>query len=445
MPHANVAVAQALAAAFAVEGLDVEGCVRRGARLLGRRWRWLRPLAQRAGDAFSNHARPRQIEVVNFLLRDEGFRRASEKHELTIVTQVAAPPAMSPAAAGASWDVPAIRTSTELADWLEIALGELDWFADLRALEYKRNQGRLRHYHYRILAKRFGQVRLIEAPKNRLKAIQRRILTDILERISPHASAHGFRRGRSAKTFAEAHTGKQVVLKIDLHDFFPSIKAARIQALFRTAGYPERVADLLAGLCTNTAPQDVWDSAAWDSFENPVPAQIRRARWLYSQPHLPQGAPTSPALANLAAYRMDCRLAALASSCGAIYTRYADDLAFSGGHDFARVVRRFHLHVSAIVMEEGFAVHHRKTRIMRQGVCQRLAGIVVNQHTNVMRADYDRLKATLTNCLRHGIHDQNRTACDDFRAHLLGKIAYVEMIHPHRGSRLRELFDQIAW
>jgi len=142
---------------------------------------------------------------------------------------------------------------------------------------------------------------------------------------------------------------------------------------------------------------------------------------------------------------MDCRLSGLASSAGAIYTRYADDLAFSGDRDFDRVVGRFQLHVCAIVMEEGFAVNHRKTRIMRRGVRQRLAGVVVNQHLNVIRADYDCLKATLTNCIRQGAHTQNRTNCQDFRAHLLGRIAFVEMLNPQRGARLRALFDRITW
>src|ERR1035438_6996121 len=94
-------------------------------------------------------------------------------------------------------------------------------------------------------------------------------------------------------------------------------------------------------------------------------------------------------------------LTGLAESAGAQYTRYADDLAFSGGEDFDRRVARFSAHVAAILNEEGFAVHHRKTRIMRQGVRQHLAGVVANQRLNVWRADFDRLKATLTNCVRH--------------------------------------------
>ncbi len=174
--------------------------------------------------------------------------------------------------------------------------------------------------------------------------------------------------------------------------------------------------------------------------------QMRQVRWLYAAPHLPQGAPTSPALANLCAYRLDCRIAALARSTGADYTRYADDLAFSGGREFERVVRRFSLHVCATVMEEGFAVHHRKTRIMRQAACaQHLAGLVVNRRLNVLRTDYDRLKAILTNCIRHGADSQNRAAIADFRAHLLGLISFVEMLNPSRGARPCALYAQITW
>ena len=346
---------------------------------------------------------------------------------------------MCPIKHAEQWEVPEICSIADLADWLGITIGQLEWFADLRSLEYKCNQGRLRHYHYRPLAKRFGRVRLVEAPKPRLKEIQRHILIGILNHIPAHDAAHGFRRGRSVKTFASHHTGKKVVLRLDLHDFFPSVSLSRAQALFRSAGYPEAVSDLLAGLCTNCAPFDAWDNV-------PVPNwQMRETIWLYAQPHLPQGAPTSPALANLCAYRLDCRLSALARSAGAVYTRYADDLAFSGGRDFERAVKRFHIHASAAVMEEGFSVHHRKTRIMRQGVRQRLAGIVVNEDTNFPRVDYDRLKATLMNSVRHGPESQNRTGHDDFRAHLNGRVAFVEMLNPSRGKRLRQLFDSIEW
>src|SRR2546429_9495889 len=100
---------------------------------------------------------------------------------------------------------------------------------------------------------------------------------------------------------------RDVVLRLDLKDFFPGILRARILAIFLTAGYPESVAEVLTGLCTNSVPTDVIKAAS--SANNPP--QLRRLKLLYQRPHLPQGAPTSPALANLAAYRLDCRLAGL--------------------------------------------------------------------------------------------------------------------------------------
>lgn len=123
----------------------------------------------------------------------------------------------------------------------------------------------------------------------------------------------------------------------------------------------------------------------------------------------------------------------------------ATRLAFSGGRDFARSAQRFCVHVAATAAEQGFDVCYRKTRVMHQSVRQQLAGIVVNQQLNVRRQEYDRLKATLVNCIRHGAATQNRDGNDDFRAYLLGKISFVAMINPHRGQRLRTLFERIKW
>jgi RNA-directed DNA polymerase len=127
------------------------------------------------------------------------------------------------------------------------------------------------------------------------------------------------------------------------------------------------------------------------------------------------------------------------------YTRYADDLAFSGGEEFKRGLERFSTHVAAILLEEGYGVNHRKTRIMRQGVRQRLAGLVANERMIVPRTDFDGLKATLNNCVRLGADTQNRKAHPRFRAHLDGRIGWVESANPAKGQRLRAIFDRIAW
>ena len=136
---------------------------------------------------------------------------------------------------------------------------------------------------------------------------------------------------------------------------------------------------------------------------------------------------------------------ALAKSAGATYTRYADDLAFSGEAEFEKGVERFGVHVAAVLLEEGFTVHHRKTRIMRQGVRQHLAGLVTNQRPNIVRRDFDQLKAVLTNCVRLGPESQNREARPRFRAHLEGRVAFVEMINRGKGKRLRDIFARIQW
>jgi RNA-directed DNA polymerase len=434
----------ALARAFLAGEPAVEEVVDRGRRALGKPWRWLRPVAQRYIETCTRGTRPRRRDVLQFLSQDAGAVRARIKYrdELRFEQWLTEPQRMQPVAAAAKWDVPSIESVMALADWLLLTPGELEWFADLKALGYRRqDRPKLTHFHYRILAKSTRGIRLIEAPKPRLKALQRQILSLILDRIPPHSAAHGFRRGRSIQTFVAPHVGQRVVLRIDLRDFFPSISGARIQTFFRTVGYPESVADLLGGICTNATPRIVWKHRTLDID----PVQLREARALYARPHLPQGAPTSPALANLCAYRADCRLSGLAKSAGAEYSRYADDLAFSGDEAFARHAERFSIHVAAILHEEGFPVNHRKTRIMRHGVRQHLAGLAVNQRVNVLRADFDRLKATLTNCVRLGPESQNRDAHPSFRAHLDGRVGFVETINPAKGQRLRMLFDKIEW
>ncbi len=420
----------------------VEQIVNRSTRMLGRPWRWLGPLARRYLKAHAGQTRARHRDVVRFLIQDQGFNRARAKYrsELQIAEWLTEPQQMRPVAAAAGWRVPPIESVGALANWLGLQVTELEWFADLKGLAYKKtDRPKLAHYHYRPLSKRSGSIRLIESPKLRLKRLQRQILSEILDRIPSHGAVHGFVKGRSIKTFTTPHVGQRVVLRMDLEDFFPSISGVRVQTLFRTAGYPEQVADLLGGICTNATPRKVWNGLHADVN------RVWETRALYARPHLPQGAPGSPALANLCAYRADCRLAGLAKAAGATYTRYADDLAFSGGEEFERCVERFSIHVAVILEEEGFRVNHRKTRIMRRGVRQQLAGLVVNERVNIRRSDFDALKAVLTNCLRLGAESQNRGAHPSFRSHLEGRVAFVESISSTKGKKLRALFERIAW
>jgi retron-type reverse transcriptase len=433
---------EAVAECFCAGHPSVDDMVRHAAETLGHRWRWLRPLAQRYVSASHTVTHPQRAQVTGFLLRDRAFSRARRKYagELRVVRWLADPQTMRPAEAAAVWQIPAITSVGALAQYLALDPGDLAWFADLRNLAGK-GDPRLAHYFYSAALKRSGAIRLIEAPKPRLKHVQRRILQQILARIPLHPAAHGFVPGRSIRTFVAPHVGRRVVLRMDVQDFFPSFSAARVRSLFRTAGYPESTAGLLAGLCTNAVPSATWNQFLLDAGAD----QRREAVWLYGRRHLPQGAPTSPALANLCAWRIDRRLAGLAEAAGADYTRYADDLAFSGDDRFQSSVDRFSLHVAAILLEEGFRANHRKTLIMRRGVRQYLTGLVANDRVNVVRADFDRLKATLNNCVRRGPQNENREGVTDFRAHLLGRVGFVESINPEKGNRLRRMFEQIQW
>ena len=335
--------------------------------------------------------------------------------------------------------VPQLSTPQALADWLGVTSAQLDWFADVEGFRAAATMPASRHYFYSWVPRRAGAPRLIEAPKSLMKSIQRRILHEMLDLVPVHDAAHGFCKGRSCITSAQLHAGERVIIALDLKDFFLNVPLRRINGLFRCLGYPWAVARQLVGLTTTATPTDVIDllpdhcKPGW---------QVQRA---FQSPHLPQGAPTSPALANLCAWRLDCRLTGLAGRFEARYTRYGDDLAFSGDAVFARRADHVMQCATKICQESGFPVNRNKARIMGKGSRQKLTGLVVNQHINVPREQFDRLKATLFNCLRDGPSTQNRQGHADFKAHLDGRITWMENVNPHKGHRLRQLFQGIDW
>ncbi len=378
---------------------------------------------------------PAPHALAAYLLGSEFFR-PPRGHR---VSPVFDPPRFAPIAPFADLRVPALATLGELAEWLGEPAGQVDWLADERRGHGRAAAPPLQHYRYAFVGKGGGKARLIEAPKPRLKAIQRRILHEILDVVPVHGRAHGFVRGRSCLTGAQVHAGEAVVATFDLAQFFPSIGLPRIHGIFRSLGYPWAVARRLSGLCTTVTPAAVFRQLP----DNQRPDWGVQA--LYGVPHLPQGAPTSPALANLLAWTLDRRLHGLARAADANYSRYADDLAFSGDAVFARGLDRFHKAVETILREEGFSLNAAKTKTMPRSARQRVTGIVVNAHCNLGRAEFDTLKAILHNCARFGPSSQNRANVPDFRRHLDGRVAWAEQINPPRGAKLRRLFERIDW
>ena len=337
----------------------------------------------------------------------------------------------------AAWDVTPLAHRKDLAGWLGVSESKLYWLADLDKRQRKT------HYVCRWIRKRSG-MRLIESPKAMLKRVQRQILREMLHVVPASKRAHGFVRNRDVKTFVGAHVGQPICLKMDLRNFFPSIRAGRVYRLFIRLGYPLDVAWLLTGLCTTVTRRATFEKLTEYPKQNELVST-------YGHRHLPQGAPTSPALSNFCAYRMDCRLSGLAEALGGHYTRYADDLLFSFDEKLANDrqarnrMRRLAQKVAVIVLEEGFDVNFRKTRIMLKSQRQMCAGIVINKTTNLSRAKFDQLRAVLYNCVKHGPVSQNLRKHADFRSHLAGKIAWVCHLNSARSSKLAELFNQVDW
>jgi hypothetical protein len=436
-------VARELVYALLAGSAEPAGALIRCSRVLGENPAWLRLVVDTVSARFVRAWHSGSINAMTRAILDHpGF------HSAWLVAR--RPRLFSPALDGLPmaprpWTleacaVPELNAIGDLAAWLDEPEERLPWLAQAGFRVRPGEAEALSHYVYRWLGKRSGGYRLLEAPKPRLRAIQRRILHGLLECVPPHEAAQGFRRGHSCLSNAALHLGQEVVVRLDLRDFFLHVGRARVDGLFRSLGYSAAVSRLLAGLCSNRVPAGV--------VELP-PDRGARPDWetgkRYRAAHLPQGAPTSPALANLCAFRLDLRLQGLAEHWGGTYSRYADDMIISGGRQMARATDRFIPLVGAIAAEEGFALNHRKTRIMTRSGRQVVTGIVVNRWPNVPREDYDTLKAILYNCVRHGPHGQNTAGHGDFRAHLLGRVAQVRHVHPERGRRLLELFRRIEW
>ncbi len=269
------------------------------------------------------------------------------------------------------------RTQRDLAESLDLPLNKL------RAVEIA--------YRTFLIRKRGGGDREINAPFDELKRIQRLIHRRILGRLRAHEAATAFEAGRSIVDNAVPHVGAAVIIRLDLVDFFPSIKQDRVARMFRRCGWGRGAARLLAALCSRNGV-------------------------------LPQGAPTSPRLSNLVNIYLDDRLQSLATSYGATYTRYADDITFSLPADDGRKVRALMRVARRVIRSEGYAIHHRKkVSIRRAHQRQMVTGLVVNSGVRLPRETRRWLRA-----VKHRL--ERRGSCTQSRRRLSGWLAYERMV-----------------
>lgn len=276
----------------------------------------------------------------------------------------------------------------------------------LRHLSIHRDADPIDHYVSFTLPKRHGGERLIMAPKRKLKAVLRRLDSLLIQRLPLHDAAHGFRKGRSVKTGAAPHVGRAVVIHLDLKDFFHQVTWRRVRGYLLAMGYSYPVAATLAVL-TTAAPRQPVDLGEGKRVFVPVGERVTV-----------QGAPTSPGLCNAIAAKLDRRLSGLARKLGYQYTRYADDLSFSG--DDPAAIHRLIASARRIAAEEGFPLNPEKTRVMRRGNHQTVTGVTVNDTLGLSRQQRRLLRAAI-----HQGHDRS------------GQLAWVGMLNPDQAKKLR--------
>ncbi|MBR2928738.1 MAG: RNA-directed DNA polymerase [Oscillospiraceae bacterium] len=269
-----------------------------------------------------------------------------------------------------------------------------------------------KHYHETKLPKKSGGFRKLSVPDQVLKAMQKRITEVLLIYMPVSRYAMAYRFGSSTIQNARYHVGKQIVLKLDILHFFDSIRYSDVKdKAFPTAIYEEPLRILLTMLC-------------------------------YHKDALPQGAPSSPAITNIILYEFDEQIGQWCRERNITYTRYCDDMTFSGDFDPAEVI--------CLVRQElkklGFLLNEQKTRIQRPGQQQTVTGIVVNEKLSIP-SDYRRkLRQELYYCRKFGMQEHlqrtgSEISADTYRRQLMGKINYVLQLTPDD----RDLLQAKEW
>jgi retron-type reverse transcriptase len=336
----------------------------------------------------------------------------------------------SDAAKLSSLGLPLLSTPADAAAALGLPIPKLRWLA------FHADAATVVHYRRFRIPKKSGGTREIAAPMEELATAQQWILANVLSKLETGPAAHGFVPGRSTVTNAAPHVKRAIVVNLDLRDFFPTITFPRVRGAFESLGYSPAVATVFALLATEAPRQE----AEYEGKTYHVALGPRA---------LPQGACTSPAISNLVARTLDRRLAGLASKLGWTYTRYADDLTFSGdtlvpkGQKDPKSVAWLLARTRHIVEDEGFEVNEKKVRVQRRNTAQVVTGIVVNEKASTPRAERRRLRAVLHRARFEGLEKQDRDGRPNFVARLRGQVAYVSMVNPEQGARLKVRLDAL--
>lgn len=301
-------------------------------------------------------------------------------------------------------------------------------------------QNRNGYYKFYQIKKKNGKgFRQIVSPYSNLKAIQRFINDEILSKVEIHPCANGFVANRSILDNALPHKNAEAILNIDLLKFFDSISEKRVYGIFRSFGYAKNLSVDLAKLTTLALPEDYLNS-----FSD---KELKAYKRLIKEDDcvLPQGAPTSPTLSNLVLYRTDKRLSALAKKINVTYSRYADDLTFSGA---VKNLPKFKL-ISHIIKEEGFNINWDKVGIYKKGRKQLVTGLTISNDIHVHRNFKKDVKKHIYCCLKFGVEEHLKFLKIEhigfYKEWLFGKINFIKSIESKVGQDLMSNFNKIIW
>ncbi|WP_214753778.1 retron St85 family RNA-directed DNA polymerase [Exiguobacterium sp. s16] len=270
-----------------------------------------------------------------------------------------------------------------------------------------------RLYKVAVVPKKSGEKRFLDLPSENLKYIQKWILENILYKIKVSDYATGFVPQKSIVDNAKPHIDKECVVNLDLQDFFPNIKYIWVYNLFYNIGYTKHLSMIFAGICT---------------LEN----------------KLPQGAPSSPYISNLICHGLDTRLSDLAIHIGAQYTRYADDITFSGNKEIAKYISL----IKRIIKEEHFIVNERKVRVQFKHHQQIVTGLVVNTKLSVPKKTKKYLRQQIHYAKKYGVNDsliQQGINKSNYIDHLYGLAYFIKMVEEKCGSEFIEDLDTLDW
>lgn len=268
------------------------------------------------------------------------------------------------------------------------------------------------YHEFEIHAK--NKSRMILAPSMQLKLRQRWVLKEILNHLPVNQCCHGFVHQRSIKTNAQLHINKSQVLCMDIHNFFPSIDIKQVFEVFHDTGYTSNVSWELARLCTH---------------EN----------------ILPQGAPTSPALANIIFNPIDQQILNAIANKNITYTRYADDLIFSSSNDIDFLIP----FVTKIISDNGFEINTDKTHLMKDPHRKVITGLIVTDTVKIPKYYKRKFNQELFYCEKYGVASHLKNCKThkkiNFKEYMYGKAYYVKMIEPALGEQYLQRLDSISW